>query len=318
VPGVFISYRREDSAGYAGRLYDVLSTEFGKENTYMDLDTIEGGDNFTAVIDEKIGVSEALVAVIGTRWLTVTGKDGTRRLDNPSDFVRHEIAKALVRGIRVIPVLVGGAIMPRPDELPEDLRALCERQAMEIRDSDFHPDAQQVTQVLRRDRHRAGIGPFKRRLHRFAPALVSAVGLIAIVAVFLLFHRPQPPTLPAVRPVNIAGKWSAVVKYDWGATYTNSFYFEVHGERISGMAGFAADKEAEGRSILDGKIAGNRISFTTKSLVTMGFDQPNAEERHYYDGTVNGATIRFTMTTDSTVSTHTPIHFTAHQLPAQP
>jgi TIR domain len=141
MPGGFISYRRDDSGGYAGRLFDILSAQFGKENTYMDLDTIEGGDDFIAVIEAKINLSDVLLAVIGTRWLTVTEQNGARRLDNPGDFVRNEIGKALERGIRVIPVLVGGAIMPRADELPDDLRALSERQAVDIRDSHFHADA---------------------------------------------------------------------------------------------------------------------------------------------------------------------------------
>src|ERR1700730_863266 len=69
VSGVFISYRREDSSGYAGRLFDILSVRFGREHTYMDLDTIKGGDNFAAVIDEKIGLCNVLLAVIGERWL---------------------------------------------------------------------------------------------------------------------------------------------------------------------------------------------------------------------------------------------------------
>ena len=158
MPGVFISYRREDSSGYAGRLFDILSAQFGEKNTYMDLDTIEGGDNFTAVIEEKINLSDVLVAVIGTRWLTVTGENGKRRLDHTGDFVRHEIAKALERGIRVIPVLVGGATMPRADDLPDNLRPLCQHQAMDIRDSHFHPDAQQLTDVLHRDFHGSGFG----------------------------------------------------------------------------------------------------------------------------------------------------------------
>src|SRR5579884_1213052 len=106
MPRVFISYRREDSAAYAGRLFDILSAAFGAENTFMDVDDIKGGDDFTTVIERKLGVSDALVAVIGPHWLTVTDPTGVRRLDNPNDFVRIEVAKALQRGIRVIPVLM--------------------------------------------------------------------------------------------------------------------------------------------------------------------------------------------------------------------
>ena len=103
MPGVFISYRRDDSGGYAGRLFDVLAGRFGPEQTFMDLDDIQGGDDFTAVIGEKVGECSALIAIIGDRWLTLTGPDGVRRLDAPGDFVRLEIAKALERGVRVFP-----------------------------------------------------------------------------------------------------------------------------------------------------------------------------------------------------------------------
>ena len=86
MPGVFISYRREDSAAYAGRLFDILSTEFGQENTFMDIDDIKGGDNFVTVIDRNLDVSDALLAVIGSRWLSATEQSGGRRLDNPHDL----------------------------------------------------------------------------------------------------------------------------------------------------------------------------------------------------------------------------------------
>ena len=110
--GVFISYRRDDSGGYTGRLFDVACRALRPDQTFMDLDDIHGGDNFAAVIDDKVGQCSVLLAVIGERWLTLTGRSGVRRLDEPDDFVRLEIAKALERGVRVIPVLVGGAAMP--------------------------------------------------------------------------------------------------------------------------------------------------------------------------------------------------------------
>jgi hypothetical protein len=179
MPGVFISYRREDSAGTAGRLFDILSGQFGRENTYMDFDTIKGGDNFTTVIEEKVSASDALVAVIGNRWLTITEEDGTRRLDNTRDFVRIEIAKALKREIRVIPVLVGRATMPRADDLPDDLRALCECQAVEVRDSHFHLDVQQLIDVLHRDLHDMDFGHRTVKIRRLVLALLSGIGVIS-------------------------------------------------------------------------------------------------------------------------------------------
>ena len=104
------------------------------------------------------------------------------------------------------------------------------------------------------------------------------------------------------------------MKYD-SASRQTEFEFEVDGAEISGMAGFRSGHEGNGRTIWDGKIAGNRISFVTKSQVTMGFNQPNADEKHYYKGTVEGETIRFTMVTDSPYP-HIPIHFTAYKVKA--
>ena len=114
----------------------------------MDLDTIRGGDNFVTVIEEKISQCDVLLAVIGERWLTSTGENGRRRLDMTNDFVRLEIAKALERGVRVIPVLVGGATMPHQDDLPDDLRPLSFHQAMDLRDAHFHADVEQLMDLL--------------------------------------------------------------------------------------------------------------------------------------------------------------------------
>jgi hypothetical protein len=129
---------------------------------------------------------------------------------------------------------------------------------------------------------------------------------------------PNQSTRADVPSVDIAGKWNANVKYDWGDSYKEIFEFEVDGNEISGMAGFLGDREGDGRAILDGKIAGNRISFMTKSLVVMGFDKPYAEDKHDYKGTVEGETIRFSMVTDSSVQSHAPIHFTAKKVKAGP
>jgi hypothetical protein len=350
VPGVFISYRRKDSSGYSGRLFDVLSAQFGKENIYMDLDTIEGGDDFTAVIKEKVNLADVLVAVIGNQWLTITEDDGERRLDSAADFVHIEIAMALERGIRVIPVLVGGAIMPRADELPVKLRTLCQRQAVEIRDPHFHSDAQLLIDVLRRELHDIGTGPRQPNLKRLVPRLVG-VGVIVIPAGFWLLHLTKPPSTlgtsnpapqkqsaPANSPpapgtdvqqgetstptkprANVAGKWTAVVKYDWGETYETVFDFEVDGSTVTGMAGYGADREGDGRTILEGKIEGDRISFTTKSLVTRRSNEPDGEESHRYKGTVEAESIRFTMVTDSVYyPRYHPVVFTAHRIKAGP
>ncbi len=137
---IFISYRRIDSAGYAGRIYDRLVASFGENAIFMDVDTIEGGVDFIKVLEDAVQSCDVLIALIGRQWLSVTDKDGKRRLDSPEDFVRIEIAVALKRNIRVIPVLVDGVDMPQPIELPENLKALARRNALQVNHHSFNPD----------------------------------------------------------------------------------------------------------------------------------------------------------------------------------
>jgi hypothetical protein len=130
--GIFISYRRDDSAGYAGRLYDRLIPHFGAQRVFMDVEGIELGADFVTAIEEAVGSCRVLIVIIGDEWLHTQDAAGRRRLDDPHDFIRLETVTALKRGIRVVPVLVGGALMPRAEELPEDLKALARRQAIEV------------------------------------------------------------------------------------------------------------------------------------------------------------------------------------------
>src|SRR5436305_14002699 len=120
---LFISYRRDDSSGYTGRLYDRLCSYYGEDRVFMDIDSILPGDDFVDVIEKAVSSCKVLIAVIGRQWLTdIAGNN--RLLDNPYDFVRIEILTALSRNIRVIPVLVQGATIPRSENLPDILRPL--------------------------------------------------------------------------------------------------------------------------------------------------------------------------------------------------
>lgn len=144
---IFINYRREDSAGHTGRLFDHLSGRF-PGRVFMDLDTIEPGIDFVEVITQAVGCCEVLIVMIGDKWLHSTDADGRRRLDNPSDFVRLEIAAALERAIRVIPVLVKDAAMPRQEDLPPDLAKLTRRNAIELSDARFAFDMDRLIQAI--------------------------------------------------------------------------------------------------------------------------------------------------------------------------
>jgi TIR domain len=140
---IFISYRRDDTGGYAGRLFDRLSTHFGRGNIFMDVDTIEPGLDFVRAIERAVGSCDVLLALIGQQW-------SSRRLHNDQDFIRLEIATALKRDIRVIPLLIHGAPMPSVSDLPNDLRALTRRNALEISDVRFHSDVDRLIEVLDR------------------------------------------------------------------------------------------------------------------------------------------------------------------------
>jgi TIR domain len=149
VPGrIFISYRREETAYPAGWLFDRLADHYGGGQVFKDVDSIELGDDFVEVITTAVASCDVLLALIGDQWLTITDEDGRRRLDNPDDFVRLEIEAALARKVRVIPILVDGARMPRPDQLPPSLAPLARRQALELSPSRFEFDTTRLVRVL--------------------------------------------------------------------------------------------------------------------------------------------------------------------------
>ena len=150
MPRIFISYRRDDSAAHTGRIYDRLEGEFGHDQVFMDVSAIRPGLNFVEVVEQAVGVCDALVAVIGREWLTASDPSGSggRRLEDPADLVRLEIGTALRRDIRVIPVLVQGAQMPPAVDLPEDLKELVHRNALEVSDNRFRTDIDQLIKAL--------------------------------------------------------------------------------------------------------------------------------------------------------------------------
>ena len=127
---IFISYRRDDTEGQSGRLYDDLVRRFGDDAVFMDVAGIEAGRDFRKVIDENVASCGVLLAVIGPTWLDAKDETGVRRLDNAMDFVRLETAAALKRDIPVVPVLVPGARMPKSEQLPDDLKELAYRNGL--------------------------------------------------------------------------------------------------------------------------------------------------------------------------------------------
>lgn len=147
---VFISYRREDTAAHAGRLYDAMVERFGEGNVFMDVD-IEPGVDFVERITEAVSDCLVLIVVMGRNWATVAGGDGAPRIADPGDFVRLEVETALRRPeVTPIPVLVSGARMPAPAQLPEPLQPLARRNALELSDGRWRYDVSRLEEALDR------------------------------------------------------------------------------------------------------------------------------------------------------------------------
>ena len=176
--GVFVSYRREDSGPYAGRLYDFLVQEYGHGRVFMDVDTLRPGDLWQSDIDRALARCSVVLAVIGPRF-TDGGRAESRRIDDRSDVFRRELVSALNHpNALVIPVLVGGAVMPDPTSLPDELRPLAERQAWPLQQASWRRDAEDLVAVIE---HRSASLPLQTAW-RVALAAVVAAAVMAIPA----------------------------------------------------------------------------------------------------------------------------------------
>jgi hypothetical protein len=149
---VFVSYRHDDVPAYSGRLADRLVSRFGEEGVFLDIDAIDPGLDFRVVLRQAIEACDIVLVVIGPGWLEAREPDGSRRLEQPNDYVRLEIEAALDRDTRIIPILVDGALMPTADQLPEELVPLCYRNAVEM-GKNFHTEmAGLITKLERIER----------------------------------------------------------------------------------------------------------------------------------------------------------------------
>ena len=216
-PGIFISYRREDAPGHAGRLYDALTSRFGEEQVFMDLD-MEPGVDFVEQINEAVASCRLLIAVIGPRWATAEDARGRRRLDDPADFIRVEVEAGLRQaGVRVVPVLVQGAQMPSAEELAPALADLARRNALELSDGRWNYDVDRLASTAERvlappltaqpptdapvqddSRARPAIPGRPRRHRRLAIAASALAALIALVVVIVASGGDEPRLRDAI------------------------------------------------------------------------------------------------------------------------
>lgn len=193
MPTIFLSYRRVDSGGYAGRLADSLEQHFGKGSVFQDVETIVPGSNFVQAIDAAIARCQVLVALIGNTWLAERNANGNPRLDDPHDFVRLEVAAGLRAGTHVIPVLVEGTAMPAENALPDDLKPLARLQAIELSDTRWDYDVERLAKIMR-----ALIGgrSAQRRVYVLG-GIAALVAAAAGVAGYVALNRPP----------QLAGQW---------------------------------------------------------------------------------------------------------------
>ncbi len=194
---IFINYRRDDTQGVAGRLFDYLASKYSRDELFMDVDAMQPGLDFAKQLDTQVSQCHVLLAVIGPHWIEAHDQAGHRRLDNDKDSVRVELASALQRDIAVIPVLVDGAVMPPEDSLPDNLKALSRRHAIELRHTRFNADADAIAHALER------VVPRSRIPWRFvAPGAVVAVAVVIAAVLWpKLAHKPVPQPAVAVSTV---------------------------------------------------------------------------------------------------------------------
>jgi hypothetical protein len=303
--GIFISYRREDSAAHAGRLYDRLSSRFGAGQVFMDVDDIPPGADFAAHIDAKVASCDAMVVVIGKNWLTVRNAEGQLRLSDPTDFVGLEVALALQRGVLVIPVLVAGATIPRTEELRRDLQPLARRNALTLSDQEFQRDADILVETLEKvpglSKNKAkAIGDERAALRRkLLRRLWWKAPIIFLLVAFAVWwqgrqeRNEQTKTeSPSTATAAISGSWSGEVTYSWGDRYNEQFLFQPEGAKLFGTASFLGVK----RGIEEGRIEGENFSFFIRFQEMSG--DTTTDHKNYYWGKLEGNGIRIRMQDD--------------------
>ena len=205
--GIYLSYRRRESAAYAGRLFDHLGRHFGAGSVFIDIGGIARGQDFAHAIESALSACEVVLVLIGNTWASCTGPDGGRRLDDARDWVRVEVAAALRRGILVVPVLIDGATLPEAASLPEELRPLCQRNACELSNLRWLYDVEELVKDLEKvvaPRKRSKRLRIEGKRLRWMAGGVIILALLGMVIFGLTFFRevPQVHNHP-VEPSNV-------------------------------------------------------------------------------------------------------------------
>lgn len=292
--GIFISYRRDDSRGFAGRLADALDAAFGGDFVFRDIDDIAPGADFIQAITSRLASVDVVLVVIGPDWLDARNERG-RRLDDPADFVRLEIELAVAAGKPVWPVLIDGAVMPAETALPPSLQPLARRQALTLADAAWKDDVDRLIAALRGQLRKPGRS-------RRGWLIAGAVGIAGLLlGGFWLFSG-------AGNGAAVTGLWVAQVRYDWGAEHGERFDLQLSGGRLHGTASYLGLP----RSISDGQVAGDgSLEFTTSTESLSGGSQSTLT--HRYRGQPVPEGIRFRLETSGGSPAATPVEFIARR-----
>ena len=234
---VFISYRRDDAAGYAGRLEEALEQRLGRGSVFRDVLDIAPGEDFVAAIRARLAGAHTVLVLIGPRWAG-DGAAGARRIDQPDDFVRLEVSMALDSGVRVVPVLLPGASMPAEGDLPAPLKPLARRNALSLGEATWDAEVARLAALIGLPQ------PKPRRV-----LLGVGVGLAVAAAAGLGGWWLSRPADAAER---LVGTWAAELRYGWGDRYTETFEFKRHAGALTGTASFLKYPRAIENLQLDG------------------------------------------------------------------
>lgn len=204
MPGTFISYRREDAAGYAGRLRESLERRLGASRVFRDVDTLQPGQDFVKAIEARLADCKVMLVIIGREWVDARNAAGARRLDDPFDFVRLEVAAGLARpDVLVVPVLVEEAPMPSAAQLPDNLQTLARRHAVSVRDETWDADVDRLVSVV--DKVVPPSGSLKEVARAMAPktlaVFAAAIVLLFALALWLPSGRKNEATTPPATSV---------------------------------------------------------------------------------------------------------------------
>ena len=309
---MFISYRRDDAAGYAGRLEEALEKRLGRGSVFRDVLDIAPGADFVEAIRQRLSGAQTVLVLIGPRW---TGGDapGTRRIDDAQDFVRLEVQVALESRARVVPLLLPGARMPTEAELPGPLKPLARRNAFSLNDANWDADIARLA---------ADLGGAARRPRWPLWAGGVLLAALAVGAGWRLLGggaaapAPLAASAPAVADIGeqLVGRWQGSVRYAWGDRYDEQFEFKRHAGELTGSATFLRYPRAITRLRVDGR----NLHFETHSVESVG--DSSKELTHAYAAELRGQppdeVLAFRLLTSGGHSSNPPIEFEARRVPA--